>query len=93
MTAQITDTIIYAGKEYSIIGILGIGIPSPQDFGMEPASMHTACWRGFVSKYEIVNDVLYFAELTLNEQNNEYKPINGVLPETEISPASAMDLR
>ena len=80
MTAQISDTFIYKGEGYSLIGIEGEGLAKPQDFGMKPVMIHTGCRRGFQSTYEITDDGIYLKEMTLNEEKENYKLINGVKP-------------
>jgi hypothetical protein len=82
MTAQISDTFIFGGEEYSLIGIQGWGLASPEQFGMEAKMLHTACYRGFIAKYEVTKEALYLRELTLREKNGNYLPIDGIQPET-----------
>ena len=80
MTAQIPDEFIFKGKKYELIGIKGDDLFSPETFGMEPEMIHTACYRGFYAKYRFTREVLYLSELTINEKNNNYLPINGIKP-------------
>lgn len=47
MTAQISDTFLFKGDQYSLIGMSGGDLISPEQFGMEPKMIHTACYRGF----------------------------------------------
>lgn len=53
MTAQIPDTFIFNGEEYSLIGMKGGDLISPEQFGMLPGMLHTACYRGFYATYEL----------------------------------------
>jgi hypothetical protein len=80
MTTQIPDTIIYKGEKYYRIDFLGQMLAKPQDFGMQPDMMHTACILGFFSTYEITDDGIYLKEMTLREERGNYKPIDGVNP-------------
>jgi hypothetical protein len=80
MTAQASDTFIYKGMGYWLIGINGEGLAKPQDFGMKPVMKHTGCYRGFYSGYEITDDGIYLKEMTLNEEKGNYKLVNGVKP-------------
>lgn len=80
MTAQISDTFIYKGEEYQLIGFDGTGLMKPQDFGMEPESISSGCWRGFYSTYEITDDGIFLKEMTLREKDENYRPINEVMP-------------
>ena len=83
MTAQISDTVLYQGKEYSIIGLSGGDLICPEQFGMEPKMMSTACYRGYYATYELTEKALYLRSLTLCEKNNNYLPIEGIMPENE----------
>jgi hypothetical protein len=78
MTAQISDTIIFEGERYSIIGLRGSCLFTPMQFGMEPEGMHTACYRGFYATYELTDEELFLRELTIRDRNGRYPPISGV---------------
>lgn len=65
MTAQINDGIKYNGTEYSIVGIDGDGLFDPFAYGMNPVSWCTACWRGFVTDYEVENGQLFLDTLKI----------------------------
>ncbi len=80
MTAQISDTFLYKGQEYFLIGIRGGELVCPEQFGMEPEMIITACYRGFYATYELTEDALYLRTFTLSEKNNKYLPIQGVMP-------------
>jgi hypothetical protein len=81
MTAQIEDKVFFRGCEYSLIGINGGDLFSPEQYGMQPEMIHTACYRGFMPKYELTEQCLYLRELALREKDNNYRPIGGVVPE------------
>lgn len=83
MTAQFTDRFIFKGDEYSLIGIKGQHLASPEQFGMQPVMIHTACYRGFYASYELTEEALYLRELTLKEKNGNYLPIGGIEPTKE----------
>lgn len=80
MTAQISDTFLFGGEQYSLIGIKGGDLASPRQFGMEAVMIHTACYRGFYVTYELTEEALYLRELTLAEKNGNYVPIGGIEP-------------
>ncbi len=80
MTGQISDTFLFKGDHYSLIGISGGDLASPERFGMEPEMIHTACYRGFYATYELTEETLYLRELTLREKNKKYPPIEGIEP-------------
>jgi len=81
MTAQISDTFIYKGDEYSLIGKTEGYLAFPEQFGMEPEMLHTACYRGFYATYELTEEALYLRELTLREKDGMYLPIGETHPE------------
>jgi hypothetical protein len=83
MTAQISDRFIYKGQEFSLIGIEGEGLAKPEDFEMKPVAMHTACYRGFFSIYEITEKGIFLREMGIKEDMGNYKPINDVWPTME----------
>ncbi len=83
MTAQISDTFIFKCEEHSLIGMKGGDLASPEQFGMEPKMLHTACYRGFYASYELTEEALYLRKLTLREMNGNYLPIEGIQPAKE----------
>ncbi len=78
MTAQIPDEFRYNGELYSLIGIDGSGLFTPADFGMNPYSTCTACWRGYVMKYDCEDNILLLVGMDVNSK--ESPDINGVKP-------------
>ena len=84
MTAQILDTILFGGDEYSLIGMTeGCVLASPDQFGMEPAEIHTACYRGFYAVYELTEEALYLRKLSLRTKNGKYRYIGEIKPKKE----------
>ena len=96
MTAQRSDTILFTGDEYSLIGWIGGPLASPAQFGMETEMMSTACYRGFYATYELTEEALYLRELTLSlsrlreiyddgsvAEEKDYLPIGGIEPAKE----------
>jgi hypothetical protein len=92
MTAQIADTFLYKNENYSLLGIKGGSLISPQQFGMEPVRLSTACYRGFYGTYELTEEALFLKELTLAEKNGNYLPIQGIKPEKSDYQATYHDL-
>ena len=84
MTSQVSDTFLFKGEEYSLIGMTEGELTSPEQFGMEPAMLSTGCYRGFYATYELTEDAIFLRELTLREKNGNYLPIEGILPEMFI---------
>ena len=53
MTAQAHDTVVYRDEEYALVGINGEGLFEPDQHGLRPVALTTACWRGYRCTYEI----------------------------------------
>ena len=80
MTDQIRDQYFYKGEQYSLLGLTGGDLFSPQDFGMEPFMFHTACSCGYHTVYEITDDTIYLKSLTIYDRNGRYAPIGTAIP-------------
>ncbi|MGY5875470.1 MAG: hypothetical protein RTU30_06975 [Candidatus Thorarchaeota archaeon] len=78
MTAQIPDEFRYEGEVYSLVGIKGEGLYTPQDFRITPQAASTACYRGYVMKYDCIDGQLVLDGMTVNSE--EGPTINGVEP-------------
>ena len=91
MTSQISDTIIYKGINYSLIGIDAGELFCPEHFGMEAEMIHTACYRGHYATYELTDDSLILRELTIRSKSGKYLPIGGVEPMKEVEEYSDAD--
>ncbi|MBD2255015.1 hypothetical protein [Nostoc parmelioides] len=81
MTSQIPDTFLYKGEEYELVGLNGESLVIPQDYGMQPQMLHTACYRGFYSTYEITDEGLFLTQMVIGEVEGGHKPIQGIMPE------------
>jgi hypothetical protein len=80
MTAQIPDRVRYKGESYALVGIKGSRLLSPQNFGMTPTMIHTACYRGYYAEYSCTDGKLVLTTLTVKTANDKYKEINGIRP-------------
>ena len=76
MTAQIGDSICYAGQYYNLVGV---SPDHPSDelfdqerFGIRTFSNCTACWRGFVATYGLRENRLILEELKINVRNSAW---------------------
>ena len=79
MTAQIGDTYKYKNKDYSIVAMSSPLIFNPNDYGLTPAGVTTACWKGYWCEYSIEeNSALLLKNLFIHEKDDIYPPINGV---------------
>ena len=88
MTMQATDWVLYNGDEYELLGDSTRELPMLKRYGFEPSAWMTACWRGYIAKYEIVDNSLYLTHLIIQDRNKLYPEISGVEPEvgSEIIP-------
>ncbi len=80
MTGQVADEFKVDEHVYSLIGVSGEGLYVPADFGMETYSSCTACWRGYIMQYEVVDGELFLVGMDLNTK--KAVPVNGVDPVT-----------
>lgn len=88
MTAQVSDKFVFNGDVYSLIGIIGTSLASPEQFGMKAEMIHTACYRGFYATYELTEEALHLKEFTLREKSGNYLPINGIEAENKNNQAT-----
>jgi len=65
MTAQIPDTFLLDDQEYSIVGVNGGELFKTQDFGLNPFSPMTACWRGYICQYRLRDNRLVLNKLKI----------------------------
>ena len=80
MTAQIPDEVRYQDDEYTLVGVNGDNLSTPEDFGIITHSRTTACWRGYVMKFECIDGQLMLQEMMVNAQTPP--KIKGVAPKT-----------
>jgi hypothetical protein len=77
MTAQIPDTLILDGVTFDVVGVDGAGLPRPEDFAIDPRSLHSACWRGFVLELVCEGGRLLLAHLSVAERDEQPPRIRG----------------
>ena len=78
MTEQIRDSYIYDNERYELSEHTGSAVFSPQDHGMVPEMIHTACRKGYYAEFEITKGILYLRRLTIRDQNGRYCPLGGI---------------
>ena len=66
MTAQFHDTILMNEKEFSIVGVNGDGLFTPQSIGITPVGIMSDCWRGYLCQYKVNDNALILDELKLS---------------------------
>ena len=80
MTAQVSDTLIFEGTEFSIAAIEKKWPFKPQDHGFEPVGMSTACWRGYYCVYNVNQGGLVLERLNLGCGENKPPNWKGIQP-------------
>src|SRR6185503_295363 len=65
MTSQIPDVVVLDGRTYSLTAVEGHGLFDPADHGLEPQFISTACWRGFLCTYAVVEGRLVLDTLDI----------------------------
>ena len=83
MTAQVGDSFIYKGDDYSIVAISEPIQFNPLDYGIKPVACCTACWNGYWCDYHISKEGIILENLYINAKDNYYPEINNVSPERE----------
>jgi hypothetical protein len=63
VTAQIPDTVTFNGQRFAVAAVEGIGLFDPARVGIHPEVLSTACWRGFICDYEVVDAMLVLRHL------------------------------
>ncbi len=79
MTAQEADEVRFGGRWFGITAVAGAGLFDPAAHGIEPRSLHTACWRGHVERYEVTGERLVLRELRAGSADTP-PPLDGVAP-------------
>lgn len=79
MTAQMNDLVAYAGADWSLAGVNGGELFDPASHGLDVRPASTACWRGFVCRYELRDNALYLGGLDIALQG-EAPPLLDKLP-------------
>ncbi|MFX1476841.1 MAG: hypothetical protein ACFFCI_01800 [Promethearchaeota archaeon] len=80
MTAQIPDDVILYDVKFTLVGIQGEPLFTPNDFGILARFTNTACWRGYAMTYIVINSQLILDKMRVNTKNP--KAINKVKPES-----------
>ncbi|MFP2925949.1 hypothetical protein ACLESO_12170 [Pyxidicoccus sp. 3LG] len=89
MTAQVSDSLRYRDRTFSLVGVKGSELFDPSAHGLKPGgSIDSACWRGFVCTYGVSDGGLFLEKLGIElpqEQKQAVKdgkghPLFGKLP-------------
>lgn len=81
MTAQITDIYRFRNTDWSMLGISGTGLFEPDQVGIRPTMMSTACYRGYFCTYDVTETGLFLSNLVVRaEDDASYPAITGIAP-------------
>jgi hypothetical protein len=86
MTAQIHDSVNYCDNEHALVAYSDGEPFSPVKTGYLPVPAGTACWRGYVCRFRVKDNVLHLNELRINHRtadphspNHQQPPeLNGI---------------
>ena len=59
MTAQMTNTVIYLDKPFSLVGCQGSELFDPNQHGLKTRMISTGCWLGYHCTYLVADGQLY----------------------------------
>ena len=65
MTAQINDTCFHRQISFVVSGISGAGLFDPEAHGIKPVALSSACWRGYVAHYSVIEGELFLTRFNL----------------------------
>ncbi len=79
MSLQFTDTIRFRRYVYELLELTTEeGLVTPEQFGLLPEMIHTACYRGFYLRYSLTKEGLFLRWMTVRDRRGHYPPIGGV---------------
>ena len=78
MTAQVPDTYLYEGKEYSIVAMSKRINFNPLKYGIDPQWTCTACWTGYSVDYSVEDSKLLLKRLWISKSASGYPDVNGI---------------
>jgi hypothetical protein len=80
VTTQLPDEVFFDGQWFSVTAVDGAGLFDPAAQGLELRWIHTACWRGHICRYAIVEQRLVLQDLAVGS-DSEPPPIGVVRPQ------------
>ena len=76
MSGQIADVYKYKNKSYHIIDSNPYTVFDPREYGLKPdTDCYSACWRGYYSKFSIVEKRLFLNKLYIETEDGKYPPV------------------
>ena len=70
MTAQASDQVLHQGKRFALALFSDDGLFSPSKYGYNPVMASTACYRGYLSEYEIKNGSLFLKNFYISNRES-----------------------
>lgn len=68
MTAQVHDSLQHCGEQHVLLACSDGQPFYPVDAGYRPFMKSTACWRGYIAQYQVVDGQLQLHDLSLNHR-------------------------
>jgi len=95
MTAQISDSIIFNSKKYSISALENELHFHPEDYGLKPKAPSSANWRGYYSTYSFSENNLILSQLKvgIDFENRVPMELFNVIPSIDVDYWKYSDLR
>ena len=78
MTGQVPELVLYNNEEFSLAGVKGMGLLSPDQFGIMVKTASTACWRGFQMGYKIEKEEFLLDWMFVNSELPTPPSVNGI---------------
>lgn len=92
MTAQIAEDVVVDGRTYSLVGVSGGTLFDPAEYDLAAHFMSSACWRGYVATFAIVDKQLVLSDLLVGDGStiggveiDEQTSLLGVRPTRDTS--------
>ena len=88
MTAQMSDTVIYVDKPFSLVGCQGSELFDPNQHGLKTRMISTGCWLGYYCTYLVTNGQLYLSAVYAGLESKDAEAVQrgegprlfGILP-------------
>ena len=77
MTSQISDILHWNGEDYAIAAVENLWSFDPEEYGLKPQMLSTACWRGFHCTYEVRDQDLLLRAMVIGLHNHDAPVFQG----------------
>jgi hypothetical protein len=69
VTAQVADNVELDGQMYDVAGVRGGPLFDPAAHRIKPGMLSTACWRGYICWYSVMDSSLRLVRLVVGEES------------------------